>query len=151
MTERPDLFGACVPEVGVMDMLRFHLYTVGAGWIREFGDPENPADAARLRSISPLHRLREHVDYPPTLVVTADQDDRVVPGPHSYQFFHRLQQIAPSPGDHLLRVQLDAGHAAGRSVTALSEERGDILCFLSSHILTHPLALAASTPEGVSA
>lgn len=151
MTERPDLFGACVPEVGVMDMLRFHLYTVGAGWIREFGDPEDAADAARLRTISPLHRLRAGVDYPPTLVVTADQDDRVVPGPHSYQFFERLQQLAPRPGDHLLRVQSDAGHAAGRSVSAYSEERGDILCFLAEHLLDQPLALVATTPEGVSA
>lgn len=151
MTERPDLFGACVPEVGVMDMLRFHLYTVGAGWIREFGDPDDPSDAVRLRTISPVHRLQEEVEYPPTLVVTADQDDRVVPGPHSFQFFHRLRELAADPGRHLLRVQPDAGHAAGRSIDAVSEERGDILCFFTTHLFIHPRALAAHTPEGVSA
>lgn len=134
MTEHPELFGAAVPEVGVMDMLRFHLYTVGAGWIREFGNPDAPTDAERLRRISPLHRLRTGVDYPPTLVVTADKDDRVVPGPHSYQFIQRLQSLSNAENDHYLRVQPNAGHAAGRSTSTIAEERGDILCFLSHHL-----------------
>lgn len=129
MTQRPDLFAVALPEVGVMDLLRFHEFTVGAGWIREFGDPDVSADRERLASLSPLHQLRPGVDYPPTLVLTADHDDRVVPGPHSYAFLDKLQRVTGDIENNLLRVQPNAGHAAGKSRSTLIAERADMLCF----------------------
>lgn len=134
LTQRPELFGAAVPEVGVMDLLRFHEFTVGGGWIREFGDPDDPDDRQRLESLSPLHQLRQGTAYPPTLVVTADRDDRVVPGPHSCRFLERLQELSDGQTRHLLRVEPDAGHAAGKRSTTVVRERGDILTFLRTTI-----------------
>lgn len=146
LTQRPDLWGATVPEVGVMDLLRFHEFTVGAGWIREFGDPRDPADRARLAGLSPLHRLEPGVDYPPTLVVTADRDDRVVPGVHSYRFAERLQQLSGDRERHLLRIEPDAGHAVGKSTGTVVRERGDILTFLRMTIAA--AAAAVTSPKG---
>lgn len=144
LTQRPDLWGATVPEVGVMDLLRFHEFTVGAGWIREFGDPREHVDRERLGGLSPLHRLEADVDYPPTLVVTADRDDRVVPGVHSYRFAERLQQLSGDLDRHLLRIEPDAGHAVGKSTATVVRERGDILTFLR---MTIAAADAAVSPQ----
>jgi prolyl oligopeptidase len=134
LTQRPDLFGAVVAEVGVMDMLQFHRFTVGAGWIREFGDPDDETDAAILREYSPLHALRHDVAYPPTLVVTGDHDDRVPPGVHSYRFTARMQQLAADGTLVLLRVQPGAGHGTGKATSTRIEERGDITVFLGRQL-----------------
>ncbi len=134
LTQRPDLFGAVVAEVGVMDMLQFHRFTVGAGWIREFGDPDAPADAEILREYSPLHALQPGVAYPPTLVATGDHDDRVPPGVHSYRFAARMQQLAAESTLVLLRVQPGAGHGTGKATSTRIEERGDIIVFLSCQL-----------------
>lgn len=139
MTQRPDLFGAVVAEVGVMDMLRFHQYTVGAGWIREFGNPDEPEDFAYIHAYSPLHQLKKDVSYPATLVVTGDHDDRVPPGVHSYKFTARLQQVHKGNEPILLRVQPDSGHGTGKSTSARIEERADITAFLA-----HQLGLSLS-------
>jgi prolyl oligopeptidase len=131
VTQRPDLFAAVVPEVGVLDLLRFPLWTIGAAWIADYGDPRADADQfATLRAYSPLHNLREGADYPPIMVMTSDHDDRVVPA-HSLKFAARLQAVSPYGAVALLRVDTASGHGYGRSHDALVTERTDVLRFLS--------------------
>src|SRR4029078_12847208 len=110
LTQRPNLFGAAVPGVGVMDMLRFHKFTIGWSWISDYGSPDNPSDFKTLLAYSPYQNIRTGVAYPPTLITTGDHDDRVVPG-HSYKFAAALQAA-------------QAGHApAGLRATTHSELR----------------------------
>jgi prolyl oligopeptidase len=129
MTQRPELFGACVPEVGVLDMLRFHRFTIGYGWVSDYGSPEDPAEFKVLLAYSPLHNLWPRTAYPATLVVTGDHDDRVVPG-HSLKFAAALQAAQAGDAPALLRVQTDAGHGAGKPTSVVIEERADVLAFL---------------------
>lgn len=132
LTQRPDLFGAAVPEVGVLDMLRFHRFTIGWAWASDYGTADDPEQLEWLLAYSPLHRLAPGTRYPATLVTTGDTDDRVVPA-HSYKFAATLQ-AAQAGGEHappaLLRVETRAGHGAGKPVGVLLEERADVLAFL---------------------
>ncbi len=132
MTQRPDLFGACLPAVGVMDMLRFHQFTIGWAWKSDYGSSEDPAEFKALRAYSPYHTLKPGVSYPPTLVTTADHDDRVVPA-HSFKFAARLQEVHRGPNPVLIRIETKAGHGAGKPTTKIIEERSDQLAFLVHH------------------
>jgi prolyl oligopeptidase len=129
MTQRPDLFGACVPEVGVMDMLRFHRFTIGWGWTSDYGCADDPEQFAWLHAYSPLHNLRTGTAYPATLVTTGDHDDRVVPG-HSFKFAAALQAAQGGDAPALIRIETQAGHGAGKPTGKLIEERTDVLSFL---------------------
>ncbi len=129
MTQRPDLFGAALPAVGVMDMLRFHKFTIGWAWMSEYGSPDQPADFKTLYAYSPLHNLKPGTAYPATMITTADHDDRVVPA-HSFKFAAALQ--AAHRGDHpvLIRIATKAGHGAGKPTTKIIEEAADKWAFL---------------------
>jgi prolyl oligopeptidase len=129
LTQHPELFGACVASVGVMDMLRFHRFTVGRAWIADFGDPDDPDQYRWLRAYSPLHNLRPGRDYPATLLLTGDHDDRVVPG-HSFKFAAALQAAQGGNAPVLIRVETAAGHGAGKPVAKVVTESTDILAFL---------------------
>jgi prolyl oligopeptidase len=134
LTQRPDLFAAVVPEVGVLDMLRFTRFTIGWAWTSDYGNPSaSEREFAIAHAYSPLHRLTEGRAYPPTLVMTSDHDDRVVPA-HSYKFAARLQAVSGPGAIALLRVELDGGHGAGRARSAIVAERTDALAFISRHV-----------------
>lgn len=130
LTQHPELIGAAVAEVGVMDMLRFHRFTIGWAWTGDFGDPDDPEQFRWVRAYSPLHNIRPGTAYPPTLVTTGDHDDRVVPG-HSLKFAAALQAAQAGEAPVLLRVDTDAGHGAGKPVGKLIAERADVLAFLA--------------------
>ncbi|HBS92778.1 MAG TPA: S9 family peptidase, partial [Firmicutes bacterium] len=122
MTQRPELFGAVVCWVPVIDMLRYHKFTVGRYWIPEYGNAqENPEHFKFMYAYSPLHNVREGVDYPPTLIMTADTDDRVVPG-HALKFAATLQEKYAGPKPILLRVESKAGHGPGKPISKLIDE-----------------------------
>jgi prolyl oligopeptidase len=129
MTQRPDLFGAALPAVGVMDMLRFNKFTIGWAWESDYGSPEDPEQFKVLYSYSPLHNLKPGTTYPATLVTTADHDDRVVPA-HSYKFISALQAAQAGENPVLIRIQTKAGHGFGKPTDVLIEEYTDILAFL---------------------
>ena len=130
MTQRPDLFKVAFPAVGVMDMLRYHKFTVGKGWIPEYGNAENsPEEFENLYAYSPLHNLKPDVAYPATMVTTADHDDRVVPA-HSFKFAAQLQQSNTGDNPMLIRIEKNAGHGAGKPVSKIIEEQSDIWSFL---------------------
>lgn len=131
MTQRPDLFGACLPGVGVMDMLRFHQFTAGRFWVDEFGSADDAAQFANLRKYSPYHNIREDVRYPATLIVTADTDDRVVPG-HSFKFAAALQAAQQGDAPILIRIETRAGHGAGKPTAKQIEEVADEWSFLAA-------------------
>ncbi|QNK79810.1 prolyl oligopeptidase family protein [Nakamurella sp. PAMC28650] len=128
ITQRPDLFAAALPTVGVMDMLRFHLFTIGWAWTSEYGSPDIAADFDVLQRYSPLHALREGTAYPPTLISTGDHDDRVVPA-HSLKFGARMQYCQSGGAPILLRVDTRAGHGMGKPARALAQEYADQLAF----------------------
>ena len=129
MTQRPDLFGACLPAVGVMDLLRFHKFTIGWAWTSDYGNPDKPEDFKVLYSYSPYHKIRDGVAYPATFITTSDHDDRVVPG-HSFKFAARLQAAQAGDAPTLIRIQTKAGHGMGRPTKFLIEENADIYAFL---------------------
>ncbi|MBU1050214.1 prolyl oligopeptidase family serine peptidase [Candidatus Bipolaricaulota bacterium] len=124
MTKRPELFGACLPAVGVLDMLRFHKFTVGAFWVSDYGSPDDADMFPILMSYSPLHNVREGVVYPPTLVTTADHDDRVFPA-HSFKFAAALQHAQSGTNPILLRIESRAGHGMGKPKGKLLDEIAD--------------------------
>lgn len=130
MTQRPDLYGACLPAVGVMDMLRFQKFTIGWAWTSDYGSSENPDEFKALLAYSPLHNLKPGVSYPPTMITTGDHDDRVVPA-HSFKFAARLQEVHSGPNPVLIRIETKAGHGAGKPVSKQIEERADQLSFLA--------------------
>ncbi len=111
MAQRPDLFAAAIPEVGVMDMLRYHRFTIGWNWKGDYGSVDNEAEYRALRAYSPYHNLSSNVEYPPTLVMTADHDDRVVPA-HSFKFYARLREVYKGKRPMLMRVETRSGHGA---------------------------------------
>ncbi|MFN8061162.1 MAG: prolyl oligopeptidase family serine peptidase [Vicinamibacterales bacterium] len=129
MTQRPDLFGAALPAVGVLDMLRFHRFTIGWAWTSDYGSAETPSGFDTLFAYSPLHRLERGVHYPATLVTTADHDDRVVPA-HSFKFAAALQAAQGGEAPVLIRIETKAGHGAGKPTSKQIEERADVFAFL---------------------
>lgn len=133
MTQRPDLFGACLPAVGVMDMLRFHKFTAGRFWVDDYGSADNPDEFKALLAYSPYHNLKRGVKYPPTLITTADTDDRVVPG-HSFKFAARLQYSHTGETPVLIRIETRAGHGAGKPTAKIIEEVADQWAFLVKNL-----------------
>ncbi len=132
LTQRPDLFAAALPTVGVLDMLRFHLFTIGWAWVTDYGSPDDPDDFGVLLAYSPLHRLAPGTAYPATLICTGDHDDRVVPA-HSLKFGAQLQYCQAGPAPVLLRVDTRAGHGMGKPARALALEYADQLAFAAEH------------------
>jgi prolyl oligopeptidase len=129
MTQRPDLYGACLPIVGVMDMLRFHKFTIGWAWVSDYGCADDPEFFPTLYAYSPYHNLQPGTVYPPTLVLTGDHDDRVVPG-HSFKFAAALQAAQAGDAPALIRIQTKAGHGLGKPTSVLIQEWADIFAFL---------------------
>ena len=138
MTQRPDLFGACLPAVGVMDMLRFQKFTAGRFWVDDYGSSENSLEEFRaLAAYSPYHNIVDGTEYPPTLVTTADTDDRVVPG-HSFKFAARLQEAQAGSAPVLIRIETRAGHGAGKPTSKIIEEIADQWAFLVKQLDFEP-------------
>jgi prolyl oligopeptidase len=129
MVQRPDLFAAVVPQVGVLDMLRFHRFTIGWAWTSDYGSADTAEGFEVLMRYSPLHTLTPGAHYPATLVITADHDDRVVPA-HSHKFTAALQAAQGGPAPVLARIETRAGHGAGKSTAKQIEERADMYTFL---------------------
>ncbi len=131
MTQRPELFGAAIPAVGVMDMLRFHKFTIGWAWKSDYGSSENADDFKALLAYSPYHNLKPGTRYPATLVMTADHDDRVVPA-HSFKFAARIQESQAVAGPPvMIRIETSAGHGAGTALNKVIEETADAWAFLT--------------------
>jgi prolyl oligopeptidase len=143
ITAEPDRFASAVPEVGVLDLLRFHRFTIGWAWTSDYGSPDDPDAFVVLHGLSPYHRAltRDGVAYPATLVTTGDTDDRVVPA-HSYKFAAALQAAQAGDAPVLLRVDVAAGHGAGKPVAKLLDERADVLAWHAVH-----LGLDSATPR----
>ena len=133
MTQRPNLFGAALPAVGVMDMLRFHLFTVGRFWVDDYGSSDDPEQFKALYGYSPYHNLKPGTKYPATLVTTADTDDRVVPG-HSFKFAARLQEAQAGEAPVLIRIESRAGHGSSTPTSKLIEKAADELAFLVKNL-----------------
>jgi prolyl oligopeptidase len=133
LNQRPDLFGAAMPAVGVMDMLRFQKFGFGTQWVGEYGTADNPADFKVLRAYSPLHNIRKGVKYPPVLITTSDHDDRVMPG-HSLKYAATLQQAQEGPAPILIRIETRAGHGAGKPTSKLIDEWTDRFAFLRASL-----------------
>ena len=128
LLQRPDLFGCALPAVGVMDMLRFHKFTIGWAWQEEYGSPDKAEDFAVLRRYSPLHNVKPGTAYPATMILTGDHDDRVYPA-HSFKFAAELQHAQGGKAPVLLRVDLRAGHGAGKPTAKQLEETADMFAF----------------------
>ncbi|HKX29038.1 MAG TPA: prolyl oligopeptidase family serine peptidase [Blastocatellia bacterium] len=129
ITQRPELFGAAIPAVGVMDMLRFQKFTIGWAWVPDYGSSDDPEEFKALYAYSPLHNLRPGTKYPATLVITADHDDRVVPA-HSFKFAATLQAAQGGDAPVLIRIETQAGHGAGKPTSKIIEEIADCWAFL---------------------
>ncbi len=140
LTQRPDLFGATLPAVGVMDMLRYHKFTIGWAWKSDYGDPDTKAGFDINIKYSPLHNIKPGTKYPATFVTTADHDDRVVPL-HSFKFTATLQAAQAGPSPVLIRIETKAGHGAGKPTDKIIEERADMYGFLLKE-------LGMTLPEG---
>ncbi len=133
ITQRPELFAAAVPAVGVMDMLRFHKFTIGWAWVSEYGSSDDDAHFQVLRKYSPLHNLKPGGKYPAVLITTADHDDRVVPA-HSFKFAATLQQAQAADNPVLIRIETRAGHGAGTPTSKLIESAADVFAFLAASL-----------------
>jgi prolyl oligopeptidase len=133
LTQRPELFGAALPAVGVMDMLRFQEFTIGWAWVSDYGSSADPAEFKTLYAYSPLHNIKAGTAYPPTMITTADHDDRVWPG-HSFKFAAALQAAQAGPAPILIRIETKAGHGAGKPTTKIIEEIADRWAFLDRTI-----------------
>jgi len=139
MVQRPDLFGAALPAVGVMDMLRFEKFTAGRYWVDDYGSVEDPAQFATLYAYSPYHNLKPGARYPATLITTADTDDRVVPG-HSFKFAAALQRAQAGDAPVLIRIETSAGHGGGKPTAKMIEEAADEWAFLVQVLGVGPTA-----------
>lgn len=128
MTQRPDLFAVAFPAVGVLDMLRYHKFTIGSAWSPEYGSSDDPEHFANLIKYSPLHNLKKGTAYPATMITTADHDDRVVPA-HSFKFAAALQEAHQGEQPTLIRIATDAGHGAGKPIGKIIEEQADMWSF----------------------
>jgi prolyl oligopeptidase len=129
LTQRPEIFGACVAAVGVLDMLRFHQFTIGWAWVSDYGSPDEADEFEVLRAYSPYHNLSAGTHYPPTLLTTGDHDDRVYPA-HSFKFAAALQTAQAGEAPALIRIETRAGHGAGKPTSKLIEEAADRWAFL---------------------
>lgn len=147
ITQHPELFGAAIAEVGVMDMLRFHRFTIGWGWTSDYGSSDDTHQFHTLRTYSPLHNIRDGTRYPPTLVTTGDHDDRVVPG-HSFKFAAALQAVQSGDAPIIIRIDTDAGHGLGKPVNKLIDERADVLAFLDASLAASSAGAGNLDPEG---
>ncbi|MEI8040977.1 MAG: prolyl oligopeptidase family serine peptidase [Verrucomicrobiota bacterium] len=137
MTQRPELYQVALPAVGVMDMLRFHKFTIGWAWASDYGSADNAAEFPALLAYSPYHNLKPGVRYPATMITTADHDDRVVPA-HSFKFAARLQEYHRGPNPVLIRIETKAGHGAGKPTSKQIEEKADELAFLTRELGMKP-------------
>ena len=133
LTQRPELYGAAFPEVGVMDMLRFQKFTIGWAWTSDFGSSDNPGEFKTLYAYSPLHNLRPGTNYPATLIATSDHDDRVVPG-HSFKFAAAMQADQAAPAPVLIRIETKAGHGAGKPISKRIDETADAWAFIARNL-----------------
>ncbi|MDX1572106.1 MAG: prolyl oligopeptidase family serine peptidase [Xanthomonadales bacterium] len=140
VNQRPDLFGAAIPAVGVMDMLRFHQFTAGRFWVDDYGSAENPEEFKALYAYSPYHNVQEGAEYPAVMVTTADTDDRVVPG-HSFKYAAMLQAKDTGPAPTLIRIETRAGHGAGTPTEKIIDDYADRWAFLVE-------TLGMTLPEG---
>jgi prolyl oligopeptidase len=143
LNQRPELFGAALPAVGVMDMLRFHKFTIGWAWVTEYGSADSVGQFPFLYRYSPIHNMKPGTHYPATLVTTADHDDRVVPG-HSFKYAATLQSAQGGPEPVLIRIETKAGHGAGKPTAKVIEEQTDRWAFL---VHTLHMQLPAQSPS----
>jgi len=132
-TQRPELFGATLPAVGVMDMLRFNQFTAGRYWVDDYGSSANADEFKALYAYSPYHNIKPGTKYPATLVTTADTDDRVVPG-HSFKFAAAIQEAQAGPAPVLIRIETRAGHGGGKPTAKVIEETTDEMAFLVKNL-----------------
>lgn len=149
LTQRPDLFGAAVPGVGVMDMLRFQKFTIGWAWASDYGSSDNAADFPYLYAYSPLQHIAPGTRYPATFITTGDHDDRVVPA-HSFKFAATLQAAQAGPAPILIRIETRAGHGAGKPTSKIIDEIGDRWAFLAKELdmkVSLPSSAAAKTSQ----
>ena len=129
MTQRPELIKVALPAVGVLDMLRYHTFTAGAGWAYDYGTAQDSKEMFNyLKAYSPVHNIQKGIQYPATMVTTGDHDDRVVPA-HSFKFAAELQEKQTGTHPVLIRIDINAGHGAGKSVAATIQENVDIQAF----------------------
>jgi prolyl oligopeptidase len=129
MLQRPDLFKVALPAVGVLDMLRYHTFTAGAGWAYDYGTSEQNEEMFKyIKNYSPVHNVKSGVNYPATMVTTGDHDDRVVPA-HSFKFAAELQDKYKGSQPMLIRIDVNAGHGAGKSTDAIINEQVDMQAF----------------------
>ena len=135
LTQRPDLFGACLVGVGVLDMLRYHKFTIGWAWVSDYGSPDNEEEFEELLAYSPYHNIDVGTHYPPTLITTGDHDDRVFPA-HSFKFAARLQEAQAGENPVLIRIDTKAGHGMGKPTAKLIDEAADTLAFLTASVGT---------------
>ncbi|MGZ5135159.1 MAG: prolyl oligopeptidase family serine peptidase, partial [Flavitalea sp.] len=146
MTQRPELFRVAIPQVGVLDMLRYHKFTIGYAWAVEYGSSDNKDQFDYLYKYSPLHNLKEGVHYPATIITTADHDDRVVPA-HSFKFTARLQEVYKGENPVIIRIDAKAGHGAGKPVSKQIEEAADIWSF-TMYNLNMPFKESPANSQG---
>ena len=147
LTQRPDLYGATLPAVGVLDMLRFHKFTIGHAWVDDYGSSDNAEEFEALYKYSPLHAIEPGTCYPPTMITTADHDDRVVPA-HSFKFAATLQAAQGCDKPILIRIETKAGHGAGKPTSKIIEEAADKWAFLVQ-VLDIPLEFEVPANEPV--
>jgi len=137
ITQRPDLFKVALPAVGVLDMLRFQKFTIGWAWTGDYGSSDNEEDFGYIYKYSPLHNIKEGVNYPATMVTTADHDDRVVPA-HSYKFISELQYKHRGDNPVIIRIETMAGHGAGKPTSKQIDEATDIMAFIMYNLKVEP-------------
>jgi prolyl oligopeptidase len=136
ITQRPELFGAALPQVGVMDMLRFHKFTIGYAWVDDYGSSDNADEFKALYAYSPLHNIKPGVKYPPTLATSGDHDDRVVPG-HSFKFMATLQHAQAGDAPVMIRIETKGGHGGGKPTAMKIAENADLLAFVTAVFKTN--------------
>ena len=146
MNQRPNLYGACLPAVGVMDMLRFQKFTAGRFWVDDYGTSDNPKEFKALYAYSPYHNLKPGTVYPATLITTADTDDRVVPG-HSFKYAARLQECHAGDSPALIRIETRAGHGAGKPTSKIIQEIADQWAFLAQNLNFIPILQPATNKD----
>jgi prolyl oligopeptidase len=137
INQKPDLFKVALPAVGVMDMLRFHKFTIGWAWIEDYGSSDDSVNFRNLYAYSPLHNISDGLNYPAVLVTTADHDDRVVPA-HSFKYISTMQEKYKGENPTLIRIETKAGHGGGKPTTKIIEESADVYSFTFYNLGVHP-------------